>query len=943
MSKTIELVRQEVETIKNEVEDFANSASRIGEAMSDILEYNKELTETEANRAKDVEQSLSEEIDNIKEAISNIGGEGGEGSKEVTRAEFELVKIQSEGTFNAFSGLGMTEKADADGYEIALVKATNTAEKTKVKVPVFDVQNMAKNPVGLVDEIFVEDMASMMDDKIEDALKYFTPEEGGESIEVIDNLDSTSTTDALSANQGKVLNDKISNLTNNSVVYASKIGMIPNDSTEDVAVSNAEKIADIQNLGKRLIIDGVYYIKGNATWLDHCDIEGVDKETSKLIVTSLPTSSTPAFQLNAGTLTYIRMKNLSISVDGEKGRDKFNTLLSLLMQAKDLRYIEFDNIDDDGMRLLIINAGDVDMTDWDIVARVANIRATNIDKLYQTNNVPYKEFLCENCTIIDCYSGALHLAETNEFVNKSSKYFKRAIFRGNYMENSFIAEYEVTYLCMAIVEAQECHYYGNVVKNIASSNINSVVYDSYLSCRELYYYDNVVENVTSLNTQYRDIYKCKMVSSTEGRSLRYIRGNTYRLTKEVFTEEQLTQANRKFGNSLGTSGEIFDDFVFESNTVITDYGILSLGNFIKGKNVIVKGNHIEGRIANSFGTALVFLPETVLTEEGIPAYTPKLTIEGNTIISNNESGDTICCLIRDVHTVTEDVACDIIYRDNNLKNITPLLYESSAEKISIAAFNAFLKRIVSNDNVLYLDYKASIYYIGDNSKIISDGIEPNIYMHGAKNVEVVNYAVFYALSNSMLNMGDVKNIALTFSKDKKAFIAISETAKTLYTNYAKFDIDVITSYTEIYRDYSNGESIKLRGSTWLMQNTVISVDIDASINYKYHVFPVVCSTAYRNAIGQYSNIAEANTNKIPMCIDTDLGVPVFFVNGKWVNVDGYAAGPRSGARRVELTASLTGLDAGLQFYDTLLGKLVIWNGDWWEDLDGNEVTDSGNE
>lgn len=198
MSKTIELVRQEVETIKNEVEDFANSASRIGEAMSDILEYNKELTETEANRAKDVEQSLSEEINNIKEAISNIGGEGGEGSKEVTRAEFELVKVESKSTFNAFSELGMTEKADADGYEIALAKATNTAEKTKVKVPVFDAQNMAKNPAGLVNEVFVEDMASMMNNKINDALEDFTPPEGGGSNVTIVQETGESTTDVMS-------------------------------------------------------------------------------------------------------------------------------------------------------------------------------------------------------------------------------------------------------------------------------------------------------------------------------------------------------------------------------------------------------------------------------------------------------------------------------------------------------------------------------------------------------------------------------------------------------------------------------------------------------------------------------------------------------------------------------------------------------------------------
>lgn len=158
----------------------------------------QEALNKETQRAIDAEKVLSKDIETIKEAISNSGGEGGEGSKEVTRAEFELVKAQSKGTFDAVSELGMTEKADIDGYEIALAKSTNTAEKTKVKVPVFDTQNMAKNPVGLVDEIFVEDMANMMDEKIENALEDFTPpEDGGSNVTIVQET-GASTTDVMS-------------------------------------------------------------------------------------------------------------------------------------------------------------------------------------------------------------------------------------------------------------------------------------------------------------------------------------------------------------------------------------------------------------------------------------------------------------------------------------------------------------------------------------------------------------------------------------------------------------------------------------------------------------------------------------------------------------------------------------------------------------------------
>lgn len=52
--------------------------------------------------------------------------------------------------------------------------------------------------------------------EINDNELYFTPdvddEEGGSDIEIVDNLTSTSSTAALSANQGRVLNEKINNL-----------------------------------------------------------------------------------------------------------------------------------------------------------------------------------------------------------------------------------------------------------------------------------------------------------------------------------------------------------------------------------------------------------------------------------------------------------------------------------------------------------------------------------------------------------------------------------------------------------------------------------------------------------------------------------------------------------------------------------------------------------
>lgn len=164
---------------------------------------------------------------------------GGNGINEVTRVEFESVKRQSENALNAFSGLGMIEKADVDGYEIALAKTINTANKTKVKVPIFDIQNMAKNPMGLVNEAFVEGMSAMMDDKINDALDDFTPpEEGGNNVTIVQET-GASTTDVMSQKA-------VTNAINNEKERAERIENNLSDSIGSLGTT-------ISNIGNELI------------------------------------------------------------------------------------------------------------------------------------------------------------------------------------------------------------------------------------------------------------------------------------------------------------------------------------------------------------------------------------------------------------------------------------------------------------------------------------------------------------------------------------------------------------------------------------------------------------------------------------------------------------------------------------------------------------------
>jgi hypothetical protein len=131
-----------------------------------------------------------------------------------------------------------------DGYEIALTKKTNTAEKTKVKVPVYDTRYPSKTPVGLVDEIFVEDMSAMMKGKIDDALKGFKPEGGGGSVQVVQ-----STGDSTSAVMSqKAVTEELEYITNLAETSYSTVGT---DSFPEFSTANNYKKGDVvQSDGK---------------------------------------------------------------------------------------------------------------------------------------------------------------------------------------------------------------------------------------------------------------------------------------------------------------------------------------------------------------------------------------------------------------------------------------------------------------------------------------------------------------------------------------------------------------------------------------------------------------------------------------------------------------------------------------------------------------------
>lgn len=124
---------------KGRVSDAEKNIDRLGNQLIDFRDF------------------ASAGIDNNSKIITAVGQSLLDETQRAKNAE-DLISQQVEHNFKNFSELGVEESAKMDGYEIALTKKTNTAKKTKVKVPVYDMQNPSATPVGLVDELFVEEM-----------------------------------------------------------------------------------------------------------------------------------------------------------------------------------------------------------------------------------------------------------------------------------------------------------------------------------------------------------------------------------------------------------------------------------------------------------------------------------------------------------------------------------------------------------------------------------------------------------------------------------------------------------------------------------------------------------------------------------------------------------------------------------------------------------------
>jgi len=281
----------------------------------DTLDSTSTIAALSANKGRE----LKETIDGFGEAstkdVTDVISENSQElitSGAVYTAVSNLENINSN-IVDAFSTLGMSEESKTDGYEIALVKSTNTAEKTKVKVPVFDAQNMAKNPVGLVSESFVDAMGTMMDGKIETALEGFSPEGEGSNVTIVQET-GASTTDVMSQ---KAVTDAI----NNEKERAERIEGNLSDSIGSLGTT-------VSSIGNELIKEKARAEEAEKGLSDRIDnlVAGGGGESTEVIDNLNSTSTTAALSANQGRVLSEKIGNWSANDYGNTITENLSTI-----------------------------------------------------------------------------------------------------------------------------------------------------------------------------------------------------------------------------------------------------------------------------------------------------------------------------------------------------------------------------------------------------------------------------------------------------------------------------------------------------------------------------------------------------------------------------------------------------------------------------------------
>lgn len=440
---------------------------------------------------------------------------------------------------------------------------------------------------------------------------------------------------------------------------------------------------------------------------------------------------------------------------------------------------------------------------------------------------------------------------------------------------------KVAYFCFILAERGSCIYTNNSITNIIGNDADNPVYDSYMSVDYLYYANNYIKNVANLSGSYNEIFKSKGGISPK----RYYLYNTYILEdlSSVF-EIDFTSIHYRLINTLSK----FDNLILTGNNIDFIHLKINRNYLLETNNLLVNDNiiHLRNVTLNNIDSNALF----PLYVDGETA-----TFKNNQIIVDS-SKSVIPILLGQINS--SDTRKITVHANNNtLKNI------------ALTNVDTALLVGTCDNNYIDIDYNAiantalSYAYFRKRSDLIMKGNE----------ISVTNAPTTIKLGQQLMNLDLIVNAPGTSN-----IYAIDTMPE-----------GISHIYIELYNEANECILLSEVNITKTEGNVTMS-GYDSSMQF-------VSSTAARTNLYNFkktNTVVQFNGNLLTLYrYPTKVRIKLSYIT---VDAEKFTLHPNNGVSAKRPT--LTSTDAGFNYWDTTLGKMIAWNGSTWVNLDGTALT-----
>lgn len=695
-------------------------------------------------------------------------------------------------------------------------------------------------------------------------------------------------------------------------------GMFPN--IQALSDYNAERLVSLINAGFSVKINDSFYIGTASSAISHdVELSGI----GKLIKTNPTTAS---FEI--GPAISIRVRDISLVGNYNSNLSNYSILFSVPTSTHIYNdSVVFENCDINNVRVYSHVADDVDQVT--VKDGVKNFIFRN----NRVSNIGYFCVRCSNClseyveisgnTITKFMTEVFGFGLDNTYQTLPFPRLKTVVIRDNYVDNEgYVMEdgATTTYHTPFLVEAQTCIFNNNTIRNILSTatEIQVAVYAAYLSANNVEMRGNYIYNVINLaDSRYNECFKSKGSVSGGGQLKRTIIGNTYVITGDILS------TYTPFIKLCDIQASVCEFLDISDNTIdVRDIGFtFGGGSIVKYRDVSICRNYIICKYVEDNAAELFRLETNAELDGNIYVY-------GNRVVTKDEP-TALLSLFRGAE------GYKIVFENNDFSGYRISDYNSTVlAQTEVISRNNIIRGASADSpyNIRNIDYF-------NNEIELLNSPSVRIYLKGKSVYKCLftkrNPSSFYIYPPS-INTGLYK-ITMDCGLGKSSIYCRADNGNLLFLNDAGSTLEYSTSDTEtkqITFQLTETANIGTLSVTQARMGVGITAyDYRPCVTVEY--YPSLPISAYFGNKNSLSGAVTLTSGIRPYLIWKNQRIG-YVKNGRMYGANGLRDGALSGATADR--PSLSATDAGFIFFDTTLGKSIVWNGSAWVNMDGSALS-----